>query len=151
MLLSLHNIMATATSLDNATIRVDQASKRASLVDVAKMVLDCGEDQAKAALSKLFGPTADADEGCPRLQIDNRGGYTQVTNVDFLIEIIWLLPGAIPHDVRRKMCHAVCRLCDGDARLVADTEARHIAMREACLRAHAQGCEKDSMPAGFEL
>lgn len=143
--------MATLASLDNATIRVDHISKRASLVDVAKMVLDCGDDEAKAELNKLLGPTADADEDCPRLQINNRGGFTQVANVDFLIEIIWLLPGAIPDDVRRKMCHAVCHLCEGDASLVTDTEARHIAMREASLRAHAQGGKKDNMPAGFEL
>ncbi|CAN0326656.1 unnamed protein product [Pylaiella littoralis] len=143
--------MATATSLDNATIRVDHVSKRASLVDVAKMVLDCGEDHAQAALNKLLGPTADADEDCPRLQINNRGGFTQVANVDFLIEIIWLLPGAIPDDVRREMCHAVCRLCEEDVSLVTDTEARHIVMREASLRAHAQGGKKDNIPAGFEL
>ncbi|CAM9091494.1 unnamed protein product [Laminaria digitata] len=143
--------MATATSLENATIRVDHASKRASLVDVAQMVLDCGEDEAKAALHKLLGSNADVDEDCPRRQINNRGGFTQVADVGFLIEIIWLLPAEIADDIRRKMCHSVCKLCGGDARLVGEAEERHIAMREASLRAKAQTGKKDNMPVGFEL
>ncbi|CAN0423691.1 unnamed protein product [Pylaiella littoralis] len=49
------------------------------------------------------------------------------------------------------MCHSVCKLCGGDARLVGDAEERHIAMREASLRAKAQAGKKDNMPASFEL
>ena len=86
--------MDATTSFENTTIYVDRASKKASIVDIVKMVLECDSDEAKAALRKL-GAIPDEE----RRQINNRGRLTPVADVDVLIEIMWLLPGNIPDDV----------------------------------------------------
>ncbi|CAM9978019.1 unnamed protein product [Ascophyllum nodosum] len=53
------------------------------------------------------------------------------------------------------MSHTVCRLLGGDANLEPETEARHIAMREASLLAHAHADDEadqyHDMPTSFKF
>lgn len=110
-------------------------------MDVAKMVLKCVTDEAETACIKI-GVLPHEEQR----RINGSGGLTAVAEVDMLVELVWLLPAEIPDDVRRQMSHTVCKLLKGDPKLVIETEKRHIAMREKCLRASAQ---YDDMPAGF--
>lgn len=119
------------------TVRVDRASKKASVVDVAKMVLSCDTDEAEAALRNL-GAIPDEE----RRRINNSGRLTPVADVDTLLEIVWLLPGNISDDIRRKISRTVCRLLKADERLVRETEARHTEMRNSA--------QYSDMPAGFK-
>lgn len=127
--------------MDATTIRVDRTSRTGSVVDVAKTVLACDTDEAETACIKI-GALPDEEQR----RINGSGDLTAVAEVDMLIELVWLLPAEIPDDVRRQMSHTVCELLKGDPKLVIETEKRHVAMREKCLRA---GAQHDDMPAGF--
>lgn len=127
--------------MDATTIRVDRTSRKGSVVDVAKMLLACDTDEADTASIKI-GALPDEEQR----RINGSGGLTAVAEVDMLIELVWLLPVEIPDDVRRQMSHTVCKLLKGDPKLVIETEKRHLAMREKCLRG---GAQYDDTPAGF--
>lgn len=144
--------MDVTTSFENATIRVDYASKKGSMIDVVKMVLGCDFNEADTALRRLLSVIPDAEQAFPRRKINKKGRLTPVAHVEMLIEIVWLLPGKIADDIRRKMSDKVCRLLGGDMNLVPEIEARHIAMREASLLLHAREADQfDDMPTGFKF
>lgn len=131
--------MDATTNTENATIRVDRTSRKGSVVDVAKLVLGCGADEAEAACVKI-GALPNEEQH----QINGNGGLTAVAEVDVLIELVWLLPAEIADDVRREISHTVCKVLRGDPKLVIETEKRHIAMREKRLQQY------NDMPVEFK-
>ncbi|CAB1107434.1 unnamed protein product [Ectocarpus sp. CCAP 1310/34] len=138
----------------DAVIRVDRASNKGSVTDVAKLVLKCDDEEAEKAVRKLLGATSDTDRDFLRVQINNRGRLTLVAGVNMLVEIVWLLPGVIADDVRRDISHKVCKALGGDTRLVEESETRHIAMREASLHANASKVATDQsrdIPPGYSF
>lgn len=135
--------MEAATNTESYIIRVDRTSRKGSVVDVARMVLRSDSASAEKACMKI-GVLPKQESR----QIDGTGGLTAVAEADMLIELVWLLPAEIADDVRREISHKVCAVLEADPKLVAETEKRHIAMRETCLRGNAQA---DDMPAAFKF
>ncbi|CAN0252124.1 unnamed protein product [Ectocarpus sp. 6 AP-2014] len=119
------------------TIRVDHASNRASVTDVARLLLKCDAEAADSAVGKLH-------HDFPSVRVNNRGRLALVAPVDKLVDVVWLLPGAVADDVRRDISLQVVRALGGNTRLVEEAEARHIAVREARLSANAAS-EEDSV------
>lgn len=100
--------------MDATTICVDRTSRKGSVVDVAKMVLECDTDEAETACIKI-GALPDEEQR----RINGSGGLTAVAEVDMLVELAWLLPAEIPDYVPRQMSHTVCKLLKGDPSLYA--------------------------------
>ena len=122
--------------VENATIRVDMATQKGSVFDVVKMVLGCDSSSANTVFRRLKEdfPELGAEGGtqggtvCPhplkKIRINGKGQATPVADAKTLVEIVFLLPGKIARDFRRKSAAKVCRLLGGDSTLISEIEQR---------------------------
>lgn len=128
-------------NVENATIRVDTATQKGSVFDVIKMVLGCDASSANTAFRRLKEdfPESGAGAGAAwptltKLRINGKGQLTPVADAKTLVEIVFLLPGRIARDFRRKSAAKVCRLLGGDSTLISEIE-----QRRAQLQSSAEG------------
>lgn len=122
-------------NMENASIRVDTATQQGSVIDVIRMVLRCDSSSANTTLRRLKEdfPELGADLGglgsaCSQLRINGKGKLTPVADAKTLVEIVFLLPGKIARDFRRKSANKVCRLLGGDMTLVSEIEQRRASL-----------------------
>lgn len=122
-------------NMENSSIRVDTATKKGSVIDVARMVLGCTSSVAntylgrlKAEASKLDTESSHPLDRCTQLRINGKGKLTPVADAKTLIEIIFLLPGQKASGFRRKGAKYVCRVVGGDMSLVTEIEQRRAAL-----------------------
>lgn len=81
---------------------------------------------------------------CCQLRINGKGKLTPVADAEILVEIVFLLPGKIARDFRRKRAAKVCRLLlGGDVTLVTEIE-----QRRAQLQSSAAGRATQSLLLG---
>lgn len=111
-------------NVENATIRVDTASQKGSVLDVVKMVLGCDSSNAQNSLRRLKQDFTELGGACTQLRINGKGKLTPVADAKTLVEIVFLLPGKIARDFRRKSAAKVCRLLGGDSTLISEIEQR---------------------------
>lgn len=129
--------MDNIINMENATIRVDTATQKASVIDVVKMVLQCNPSAAYSYYSRLLQENSENEVGtgvgtdnsnlsqlCEKIRIDGKGKLTPVADAKTLVEIVFLLPGKMARDFRRKSAAKVCRLLGGDMTLVSEIEER---------------------------
>ena len=157
-------------NVENATIRVDTATQKGSTIDVVRMVLGCSSGNAHTALRRL---QVDCPElgleltaACSQLRINGKGKPTPVADAKTLVEIVFLLPGRIARDFRRKSAAKVCRLLGGDMTLVSEIEQRRASLQsteegratQAFLLSGSSGepevpkeIDYNGMPAGFRF
>ena len=133
-------------NMENATVRVDTATQQGSVLDVIRMVLGCESNSANTAFRRLKEDVpelaAEFAAGCTQLRINGKGKLTPVADAKTLVEIVFLLPGKIARDFRRKSAAKVCRLLGGDSTLVTEIEER---------RARLQGTEEGRATQAFLL
>lgn len=117
--------------MDNATLRVDTNTQQGSVLDVVRMVLQCSSGNANNALRRLQEDCAELTSACSQLRINGKGKLTPVADAKTLVEIVFLLPGKIARDFRRKSAAKVCRLLGGDSTLVAEIEERRAQLQNS--------------------
>ncbi|ACH46886.1 unknown [Feldmannia species virus] len=112
----------------NATIRIDNATQKGSVIDVIRMVLRCDASSANTAFRRLkddmLKSRAEFGAACSHLRINGKGRLTPVANAKTLVEIIFSLPGKLAREFRRKSASQICRLLGGDPTLVFEIEQR---------------------------
>lgn len=115
-------------NVDNiaASIRVDPATKKGSVLDVIRIVQQCNSSDASTYFKRLVRDLGtDLGTRCPSLTINNKGSATPCADARTLVEIVWALPGKAAREFRRTSAQTVCRVLGGDLSLVAEIEARH--------------------------
>lgn len=150
--------------VESATIRVDTATQKGSVLDVIRMVLACTSGHANTALCRLKNEFSELTAQCgQQLRINGKGKLTPVADAKTLVEIVFLLPGKIARDFRRKSAAKVCRLLAGDSGLISEIEQRRSALQStlegratrAFLLAGSEGSSEvevyDGMPTGFRF
>ena len=113
-------------------VRIDQATGKASVLDVVRIVLKSDSSTANTALSRIF----EADD-CARsirsrvvyTRINASGRESPVTDLKTLVEIIWKLPGQTSAKFRRKSAQTICRVLGGDMDLVRQIEQNNRAWK----------------------
>lgn len=79
--------------VEDATIRVDTATRKGSVLDVVKMVLRCDSSSANTTLRRLKEDFPELGNQLTWLRINGKGQLTPVADAKTLIEIAMLLPG----------------------------------------------------------
>ena len=104
-----------------AAIRYDEASKTASVIDVAMLITDLPSNDASK-----YAKTAAKQLGIkfPQLRISGKGRETPVADARTLIQIIWALPGKKARAFRVECATYICRILGGDPSMVAEMEYR---------------------------
>lgn len=156
----IYNMENIIENMENATIRVDNATQKGSVIDVIRMVLGCNSSSANTYLTNLKGNFPELGIQIPQLRINGAGRLTPVADAKTLVEIVFLLPGRIARDFRRKSASKICRILGGDPTLVAEIEQRRLSLEstpegratQAFLLGESRGEIKDDfngMPIGF--
>ena len=102
-------------------IRVDQKSKRASVIDVITMVTKKNSDYCAKTFDRLG---EDVKSECEKSKINGKGKAIWVASAKVLVTIIWILPGAAAKEFRMKCAEYICRILGGDESLVKEMELR---------------------------
>jgi hypothetical protein len=92
------------------SIRVDYASKQASVIDVICNITDLSSNEAKK--SQFVN-------GCRQIRINGKGCMTPVADAKTMIRIIWDLPGS---KSRVDCANYICRILGGDPTLIKEME-----------------------------
>lgn len=102
-------------------LRIDDATKMASVIDVARAVTGLGSNDARK-----YALTAAKQLGInfPQLRINGRGRETPVADAKTLIQLVWELPGKAAKSFRRDCANYICRVLGGDESLLAEMELR---------------------------
>jgi hypothetical protein len=109
-----------------ASIRVDTATKKGSVLDVIRIVQQCNASDASTYFKRIVNDLGtELGTGCPSLRINSKGQATPCADARTLVEIVWALPGKAAREFRRTSAQTVCRVLGGDLSLVAEIEARH--------------------------
>lgn len=109
----------------DVTIRVDHDSMRASVIDVAQLVTERDHRYTAKIVQRILRGENQLWTKCPQLRINGKGRLTSVADAATLIEIIFLLPGRIAREFRRKSALYICRLLGGDLSLVPEIRAQN--------------------------
>ena len=128
-------------SLDiNSFIRVDEDSRRASIIDTTRVICpSVSTENAAHMLTRLLenekvdgtpnhvrdvhGPTP-ISERIDYIKINGRGNVTPVCDAQTLVEIIWLLPSSAAKEFRRQSARTITRVLGGDTTLCDEIEQR---------------------------
>lgn len=108
---------------DISSVRIDESSGKGSLIDVIRMVLGCTSGNAATALSRLFlqdDCTPSIESRTTHLRINGGGRLTPVSDLRTLLEVVWMTPGKISANFRRKSAETLCRVLGGDLALVRE-------------------------------
>lgn len=124
----------------HASIRIDEVSRRASIIDTTRVTCPSVSPQNAAhMLTRLLenengdgtpGRVLDAHHPRPiseRIQyikINGKGHVTPVSDAQTLVEIIWLLPSSAAKEFRRQSAHTITRVLGGDLSLCDEVEKR---------------------------
>lgn len=121
-------------NVENTTIRVDMSTQKGSAIDVVRMVLGCDSSHANNAIRRLKQDFPELGSGAAQLsqlRINEKGKVTPVADAKTLVEIVFLLPGKIARDFRRKSAAKVCRLLGGDSTLISEIEQRRVQLESS--------------------
>jgi hypothetical protein len=102
-------------------IRIDQATKKGSVIDTITIVTQMNSRNAPKALSRL---DQKLQSECQQLRINGKGRETPVADAKTLIQIIWALGGKKAREFRIKCAEYICRVLGGDPSLVREMEIR---------------------------
>jgi hypothetical protein len=121
MTATLEELYQLDSAFANAKIRVDFATKKASAIDVIRLVTGKDSRHAGEMLHRL-GP--DMVALCDQLRINGKGRETWVADATTLVEMIFDLPGKAAKTFRRQSANFICRLLGGDRTLIDEIEMR---------------------------
>ena len=154
-------------NMENATLRVNTGSQQGSAIDLVRMVIQCNSSAANTYLGNLKRDFPELGNQITQLRINGKGKLTPVADAKTLVEIVFLLPGKMARDFRRKSAAKVCRLLGGDSTLVTEIEQRRTSLQSSAegratqaflLGGSTEAAEKgaeiesyDGMPAGFRF
>lgn len=114
-------------------VRIDEATGKASVLDVLRIVLRCASSgTATTYLSRIFEVddcTTSIRSRVVYTRINGSGRETPVTDLKTLVEIIWKLPGQTSAKFRRKSAQTICRVLGGDLDLVRQIEQNNRAWK----------------------
>ena len=102
-------------------IRIDDATKQASVIDCIRAITRYESNDATKELTRLG---AAMGARCPHIRINGKGRETPVANARTLVEIIWLLNVKAAKDFRRQSAHNICRMLGADVSLAREIEER---------------------------
>jgi hypothetical protein len=116
-------------------LRVDDATKQASLIDVVRLVTGQNQDTASGTVRRMVKGENEFLAGCSKLQpfrakcsklrINGKGRETWVADAPTLVQIIWDIPGKAAKEFRRQSAHYICRILGGDRTLIDEIEMRY--------------------------
>jgi hypothetical protein len=109
-------------------IRVDAASKQASVVDTITSFTGFQSSHASQAFQRLG---EDYVRRCPVIKINGIGRATPVASAAVLVEIIWALPHKAAKEFRRKSSEYVCRVLGADQSLAHEIQMRNAVTPQA--------------------
>ncbi len=109
-------------NVDNVTIRVDTATKKGSVLDVVRMVLQCNSSVANTYFGKLKEEIPEFRVRCSEHRINGKGRLTPVADAKTLVEVAMLLPGKISRRFRWNSAAVVCRVVGGDLKLLEEVQ-----------------------------
>ena len=104
-----------------AKIRVDHASKRASVYDAIRAIVGCDAKHCPMYYSRL---PKENTTNCSILKINGKGRATPVADARTLIKIVWALGGKKARAFRVRCADYICRILGGDPALVREMEVR---------------------------
>lgn len=139
--------METPTVVDlvppfQCDIRIDHATKQASVIDTVKSFTGFPAKHAQQAFHRLG---EDYVARCPTIRINGAGKLTPVAPASVLVEIIWALPHKAAKEFRRKSAIAICRLLGADQSLIQEIEVRGAttpSSRQGIFRAARRHCSQ---------
>jgi hypothetical protein len=115
-----------------ASIRVDAATKKGSVLDVVRIVQQCNASDASTYFKRLVSDMGtELGTRCPSLRVNGKGQSTPCADARTLVEIVWTLPGKAARDFRRASAQTVCRVLGGDLSLAEELEARHALLQQS--------------------
>ena len=121
--LTLDEFKETYPTFANLKLRVDQATQKASVIDVIRFITGYKSGNASNYFNRLELTTTLSTK-CSKLQINGKGRATPCADAPTLVEIIWELPGKAAKDFRRQSAHYICRILGGDRSLIDEIEMR---------------------------
>lgn len=102
-------------------IRVDKATRKISVMDTIRCVLECDSYVAVDRLNRhVFAKddrVASIESRITRIKINAYGNKTPVTDLNTLAEVIWFLPGGDSRAFRLKSAEKIGRVLGGDLTL----------------------------------
>jgi hypothetical protein len=120
------NTLATALTKG---IRVDTAAQKGSLIDIIRIVnLNLSSAHAGEAVANLQKANPELND-IDRLEINDKGHLTPVTDGKTLMETVYILPGKAAHEFRRSSARTMCRVLVGDVSIVKEMEGRHASLQ----------------------
>lgn len=114
-------LLESNPSLKLNKIRIDEETKKGSVIDVIKMVTGANSDYSSKLYKRL---PVDLISKIHYIQINKVGKDTPVADAPTLVEIIWALPGKSAREFRRQSAHYICRVLAGDVSLAVEIEER---------------------------
>lgn len=115
-----------------ASIRVDAATNKGSVLDVVRFVQQCNASDASTYFKRLVSDMGtELGTRCPSLRVNGKGQPTPCADARTLVEIVWTLPGKAARDFRRTSAQLLCRVLGGDLSLVEELEARHALLQRS--------------------
>jgi hypothetical protein len=122
-----------------ASMRVDAATKKGSVIDVIRIVQQCNASDASTYFKRLVNNLGtELGTRCPSLKINGKGQVTPCADACTLVEIVWALPGKAARDFRHDSAKTVCRVLGGDLSLVEELEARNDTLQRSDVGQAAQ-------------
>lgn len=117
-----NNLLSENPLLNQAKIRIDKATQKASVIDVIRIVTGLKSGDASNVLKRLDDKVT---KNCRQLRINGKGRLTWVADAPTLVELIWELPGKAAKAFRRQSAHYICRILGGDVQLAQEIENRY--------------------------
>ncbi|KAG5178590.1 hypothetical protein JKP88DRAFT_158425, partial [Tribonema minus] len=114
-----------------ATIRVDAATNKGSVIDVIRLVHpDIESKHASTYFTRLTTEIPEIATQCGLLRINGKGKPSPVADAKTLVEIVFSLPGKAAREFRRTSAKTVCRVLGGDLSIVQEIEQRHHTLQQ---------------------
>jgi hypothetical protein len=117
------SVITKAPEFDTVSLRVDDGTKKVSVIDVIRMVIKVSSTRAAQLLLRL---RHDLRERCDQLIINGKGRPTWVADACTVVDIIWELPGKEANVVRCQSAMDICRILGSDLTVMKKIETRFI-------------------------
>jgi hypothetical protein len=117
----INDLLDSNPALKSFPIRVDDESKKASVIDIISMISGHDKQTASKTCKNL---TNELTEKIINIKINGKGKETPVADAPTLVEIVWALPGKAALQFKRQSAHYICRILGGDVSLAVEIEER---------------------------
>lgn len=113
------------SGIEGGAVRVCQKTMKASVIDVVQLVTQKTRNYSSEIIRNVLNENPDIREKITNFKFPGaRQRMTPVADAATLVEIIFLLPGIIAQQFRRRCAVHICRLLGGDESLIGEIRSQ---------------------------